>query len=629
MATPFLWGAGGAKLTPEEIALQRSVLARRKAQGVDVSPIGSPLQGLARVVDALGDRYQEGQLNDAATENAKVNQDILTSLLGGGSPAASTGVAASLSPSSASPSNNGASTASQAAGVPPSVANSQPHELAASLVGKGEIPDRAVISEYLKNGGVNLDPATTAWCAAYVNSTLNQSGYKGTNSLAARSFLNYGTPVETPQKGDIAVFSRGNDPSLGHVGFFDSLNADGTIKILAGNQGDAVGYGIMSPDRLLGYRRPVPINGGGVVADMPTQPQTPVARPQVAQAQTVAPTNSLGVSPAVLQALTSPYANEQTKGVANLLLQQQQSQSAQQQKIALAEQQRQQEIARRQAIAQQSGIDPAYAADDDIWKAATANKFAPPSTSTVGANVIDNRTGKPIYQGTPESPTSVQEYEYAKGQGYEGSYAQYQSDMKRASANNTTINTGEGNKFYNVLDENNAKTFSGLSETGLQARSNLAQVDQLGKLLETTPTGATAALKQAAGEYGINTEGLSDIQAATALINKLVPAQRQPGSGSMSDQDLALFKQSLPRLINQPGSNATIVNTLKAISQYQIEQGAIADRVANREMTPAEARKAIAELPNPLAGFKPPAAGKENEGWKQLSPTIRIRPLGN
>lgn len=347
MATsPFLWGSGGAKLTPEEIALQRSVLARRRAQGIDISPVASPLQGLARVADAWADKGLESDLNASAAENAKVNQDILTSLLGGGSPAASTGVAASLSPSSASPSNNGASTASQAAGVPPSVANSQPYELAASLVGKGEIPDRAVISEYLKNGGVNLDPATTAWCAAYVNSTLNQSGYKGTNSLAARSFLNYGTPVETPQKGDIAVFSRGNDPSLGHVGFFDSLNADGTIKILAGNQGDAVGYGIMSPDRLLGYRRPVPINGDGVVADMPTQRPTPIARPQVAQAQTVAPTNSLGVSPAVLQALTSPYANDQTKGVAKLLLQQQQQkqEAAQAQDVWMQRQRYEQEM---------------------------------------------------------------------------------------------------------------------------------------------------------------------------------------------------------------------------------------------------------------------------------------------
>ncbi len=121
-------------------------------------------------------------------------------------------------------------------------------------------------------------------------------------------------------------------------------------------------------------------------------------------------------------------------------------------------------------------------------------------------------------------------------------------------------------------------------------------------------------MKQAAGEYGINTEGLSDIQAATALINKMAPTQRQPGSGTMSDADLAPFKQSLPRIINQPGGNATIINTIRGISQYQVQMGEIADRVANRELSPAEGRAAIAALPNPLSGFKAPPSWQERRG---------------
>ena len=117
--------------------------------------------------------------------------------------------------------------------------------------------ESSALNDYLSNGGQNLDPLTTAWCAAFVNSTLNQSGMQGTNKLNARSYLDWGQPVDTPQPGDVAVFSRG-DPNgwQGHVGFYEGTNPDGTINVLGGNQSDSVSVASYSPDRLLGYRRP-------------------------------------------------------------------------------------------------------------------------------------------------------------------------------------------------------------------------------------------------------------------------------------------------------------------------------------------------------------------------------------
>jgi uncharacterized protein (TIGR02594 family) len=129
-------------------------------------------------------------------------------------------------------------------------------ELLGGLAGKNERRDHSAIQEYLRNGGQNLDPATTAWCAAIVNSSLKQAGLPTTGSNLARSFLNYGTPVTQPQRGDIAVFPRG-DPNgpYGHVGFVDSVN-NGKVRLLAGNQGDAVSYADMDLSSALGFRRP-------------------------------------------------------------------------------------------------------------------------------------------------------------------------------------------------------------------------------------------------------------------------------------------------------------------------------------------------------------------------------------
>ena len=143
-------------------------------------------------------------------------------------------------------------------------------DLAAAQIGLNETDKAVALRDYLTTGGANLDPATTAWCAAFVNSTLAQSGGKGTGSNMARSFLDWGVGVDEPQRGDVAVFSRG-DPNgpYGHVGFFDGYNEDGTIRILGGNQGDAVSIASYSPDQLLGFRRAA---NGQTFAAQPGQP---------------------------------------------------------------------------------------------------------------------------------------------------------------------------------------------------------------------------------------------------------------------------------------------------------------------------------------------------------------------
>lgn len=160
-----------------------------------------------------------------------------------------------------------------------------PFQLAAKQLGMNERDQNVALSEYLANGGVNLDPAVTAWCAAYVNATLAQSGMEGTGSNLARSFLEWGQEVKDPQKGDIAVFSRG-DPNgpYGHVGFFDGYNEDGTIRVLGGNQGGAgeVSIANYGTDRLLGFRRAdgMPVDATGAPQNaLATAPGQPPAMP--------------------------------------------------------------------------------------------------------------------------------------------------------------------------------------------------------------------------------------------------------------------------------------------------------------------------------------------------------------
>ena len=105
---------------------------------------------------------------------------------------------------------------------------------AAQLLGKNEKVNTAQINSFLQQGGVNLNSATTAWCAAFVNSALAQMGIKGSGSMSATSFAKWGVQVDPSdiRGGDVLVESRGRAPGEtgGHVGF-----ATGQVRV--GDQG--------------------------------------------------------------------------------------------------------------------------------------------------------------------------------------------------------------------------------------------------------------------------------------------------------------------------------------------------------------------------------------------------------
>lgn len=197
---------------------------------------------------------------------------------------------------------------------------------------------------------------------------------------------------------------------------------------------------------------------------------------------------------------------------------------------------------------------------------------------------------------TPDYPTSVQEYLYAQN---DPGFASWQAENggPQTVVNN---NLGQTDKFRETLDTESAKTFNMLMDAGNAAQVSGVKLGQLESLLQSAPQGAQGALTSMASSIGIPIEGGNEVMAAEALINQLVPAQRPVGSGTMSDADLALFKASLPRIINQPGGNQMIIDTMKAINEYTVQQGQIATAVATGQMTPDEGRQALYAIPNPL-----------------------------
>lgn len=95
------------------------------------------------------------------------------------------------------------------------------------------------------------------WCSAFCNYIAWLLDLPRSRSLAARSWLAVGQPVELPQaeRGrDIVIFSRGDNPAQGHVAIFDRLDGLG-VYVIGGNQGDAVTVERYPVAKVIGCRR--------------------------------------------------------------------------------------------------------------------------------------------------------------------------------------------------------------------------------------------------------------------------------------------------------------------------------------------------------------------------------------
>lgn len=132
------------------------------------------------------------------------------------------------------------------------------YELAQKEIGTVEWSkgDNPVVIQYFKDAGhPEVSTDATAWCAAFVGAMLARSGVKPTGKLNARSYLDWGVPIDRKdaKPGDVVIFERGTGWQ-GHVGFF--VKDEGAlIKTLGGNQSDAVNIKGQQASKLLGIRR--------------------------------------------------------------------------------------------------------------------------------------------------------------------------------------------------------------------------------------------------------------------------------------------------------------------------------------------------------------------------------------
>jgi len=270
-----------------------------------------------------------------------------------------------------------------------------------------------------------------------------------------------------------------------------------------------------------------------------------------------------------------------------------------------------------------------------------------PATRQQGVELLLN--GGRLPQPKSNLPSDLQEYQYAQGQGFKGSFLDYQTQLKQAGRSSTsvTVNNAGENEFQKVFGRGQAERYNTMISTGDQANGLLGDVQALRELGTQIETGKGAQAIASLGPYaealGIKIDGLPAAQAYEAVVARMAPRLRVPGSGAQSDFELQQFMKSLPSLGNTPEGNAVIANTMEGIAKNQRQAADIARRAGTNEMTRQQADKALQALPDPFTAWRgarqsmpprpapapatpqtaAPPAGVDPNLWQHMTPEER------
>jgi uncharacterized protein (TIGR02594 family) len=88
-----------------------------------------------------------------------------------------------------------------------------------------------------------------------MNFVIRRAGSKGTQSRAARSFLEFGKKLDGPRVGAIAILSR-KGPNTGHVGVVRGTDGQGNPILVSGNHGPTVKESMYPKHKVIAYVMP-------------------------------------------------------------------------------------------------------------------------------------------------------------------------------------------------------------------------------------------------------------------------------------------------------------------------------------------------------------------------------------
>lgn len=225
-------------------------------------------------------------------------------------------------------------------------------------------------------------------------------------------------------------------------------------------------------------------------------------------------------------------------------------------------------------LAQMYQIDPLKA----VALEQTLNKKDAPIKLSAGESLVDPQTYKPVFTAPKEQslPAAIQEYQYAQGQGYRGTFEQWDRERKRAGASSVNVGVNTGERSYGTeLGKLFASQDASAIEAARSAPQRVQSSQQVLRILDTqapiTGTGADARL---AVSKALSTAGLIDGQTvkstedlASLLASQTLDAIKTSGLGGgqgFTDKDRQFLERARSGNIEM---NAGTLRTLAILNE--------------------------------------------------------------
>lgn len=119
-----------------------------------------------------------------------------------------------------------------------------------------------------------------------------------------------------------------------------------------------------------------------------------------------------------------------------------------------------------------------------------------------------------------------------------------------------------------------------------------AQAERFGQLNEKSATGPIYKIPGAKTIGSMFDPNISRMEALTA---RMAPQQREPGSGTTSDTDLALFLQAIPSVERMGSGNGGVIDDMKSLTRKRQQRAYFLDRYAQENGTLAGGEEAFAK----------------------------------
>lgn len=540
---PFVWGRGGAALTPEQLARIREAEAAKLAGGIDTSPVGHWTQGLARVADAAAGAFRRGQLESAQSENDSYNADVVRGLLGLGSGGASSAEAAADLPMPGA-----ASEMSSTSPAPVDISGDRQtfvDSLLPAAIEEGKrtgVDPRIIVAQAAQETGWGRSAPGNNFFGikshgqAGGNSLMTTEVVNGQPVRERASFRTYGSPAESVRGyGDFITqnpryeafrAAKGLDAQL------EALQASGyaTDPNYSRSVG-AIARGIQLPNEVAAATPQAAMEAampasGYVDPMVSVQPQAPalpepteVAAPPAVAAQpqqmAQAPSANEQIVRQLYGTLSDPRANESTRSVAKVLLQQ--------------------EMAKQQAAADRA----AKLADKQMeWDREDSRNA-----------VLDRRyDAEQAYKRDQDMVTSdIKEFNFSQ---QNPGFADYQRDMRRAGSTNVTVGGGENRQVFDAVAASAESARA--AATGLNALSEARKAVE-GGIISGAGADTRLGLQRVGALLGVaDPEIIQNTETFRSAIAPQVAAMMKAtvGSTQISNADREFAQQAAGGSIN-------------------------------------------------------------------------------